>query len=239
MSPRSALVAVLVSVALATTACSDGGEDRPERRLPPLPDVDPPVAAEHPPTSRGHVDRAWLRDASRATRIPARVLRAYVTATTAANAGRPSCELAWNTVAAIGRIESIHGAVNGSRIHGDGVARPRIRGIPLDGRGVKAIRDTDGGELDDDDRWDRAVGPMQFIPTTWSRWGSDGDGDGSRNPQDVDDAALAAGRYLCAAGRRLGTRDGWLRAVVTYNQSSEYVGKVSSTATRYAKRTSR
>ena len=64
------------------------------------------------------------------------MLRAYVTAAAAANASEPSCELAWNTVAAIGRIESIHGAVNGSRIHTDGVARPRIRGIPLDGRGV-------------------------------------------------------------------------------------------------------
>jgi membrane-bound lytic murein transglycosylase B len=76
---------------------------------------------------------------------------------------------------------------------------------------------------------------MQFIPTTWDRWGTDGDRDGHRNPQDVDDAALATSRYLCGSGKQLGTRDGWLRAVVTYNQSTVYVRNVSRTATRYAK----
>ncbi len=232
---RRTLVFPVVILALVAAACGGSDDDRPDP-LPPLPDVDPPVSAAPAPMSGGDVDGGWLRASSRSTRIPARVLRAYVTAAAAANASEPSCELAWNTVAAIGRIESIHGAVNGSRIHTDGVARPRIRGIPLDGRGVKAIEDTDGGDLDGDRTWDRAVGPMQFIPTTWSRWGSDGDGDGVRNPQDVDDAALATGRYLCGTGKELGTRDGWLRAVVTYNQSTPYVRKVSRTATRYAER---
>ena len=217
---------------LVLSAC--GNEEDRRQKLPPLPDVDPPVAAAPAPITDGDIDGPWLRASSKSTRIPARVLRAYVRAAIVANASEPACRLSWNTVAAIGRIESIHGAVNGSRIRPDGVARPSIRGIPLDGRGVKAIRDTDGGVLDGDRTWDRAVGPMQFIPTTWSRWGSDGDGDGRRNPQDVDDAALATGRYLCGSGKELGTRDGWLRAVVTYNQSAPYVRKVSRTATRYA-----
>ncbi len=228
---------VVTLVALLAVSCGGTTDrDRPDP-LPPLPDVDPPVAADPAPMSGGTVDRAWLAASARSVEIPRRVLRAYVSATVATNAAEPSCELAWNTVAAIGHIESIHGAVNGSRIRADGVARPRIRGIPLDGRGVKAIEDTEDGDLDGDRRWDRAVGPMQFIPTTWARWASDGDGDGVRNPQDVDDAALAAGRYLCASGKRLGTRDGWLRAIVTYNRSASYVQKVSSTATRYAERT--
>jgi membrane-bound lytic murein transglycosylase B len=226
-------LAVSIAVAgLLLGAC--GTEDQPVP-LPPLPDVDPPEAAAPAPISNGRVDAGWLRAASRATGIPARVLRAYATAADRANADQPSCGLSWNTVAAIGRIESIHGAVNGSRIHDDGVARPRIRGVPLDGDGVRAIVDTDGGALDGDRKWDRAVGPMQFIPTTWDRWGTDGDRDGHRNPQDVDDAALGTGRYLCDSGKELGTRDGWLRAVVTYNQSTVYVRNVSRTATRYAK----
>ena len=129
--------------------------------------------------------------------------------------------------------------MNGSRINDDGVARPRIRGVALDGDGVRAISDTDGGDLDGDRTWDRAVGPMQFIPTTWLRWGSDGDGDGRNDPQDVDDAAFAASRYLCDSGKRLGSRDGWLRAVVTYNQSAAYVRQVSRTATGYADDASR
>ena len=224
-------------LALVASACGINDRDDRRDRLPPLPDVDPPVAAEAPPLTNGRVDTAWVRTTSKSTRIPRRVLRAYVSATGRVNAAEPRCELAWNTIAAIGKIESIHGAANGSRIGRDGVARPRIRGIALDGDGVLAITDTDDGDLDGDRTWDRAVGPMQFIPTTWSRWGSDGDGDGRRNPQDVDDAALATGRYLCGSGKLLGSRDGWLRAVVTYNQSTSYVRKTSRTATRYAEST--
>ncbi len=229
---RRTMVLPALVLALAATAC--GSDDRRRAPLPPLPDVDPPVAADAPPTTNGRVDAAWLTASSKATQIPRRVLRAYVDATAQVNESEPGCELAWNTLAAIGRIESIHGAVNGSRIGRDGVARPRIRGIALDGDGVRAIADTDGGDLDGDRRWDRAVGPMQFIPTTWARWGSDGDRDGRTNPQDVDDAALATARYLCGTGKRLGSRDGWLRAVVTYNQSTAYVRKTSRTATGYA-----
>lgn len=221
------------------SACGTDGDDRHDPQPLPLPDVDPPVAAAAAPTANGRVDTAWLKASSKATEIPTRVLRAYVTAAAQANAAEPRCELAWNTVAAIGRIESIHGAVNGSRIDDEGVARPRIRGVALDGDGVRAIADTDGGDLDGDRTWDRAVGPMQFIPTTWARWGSDGDGDGRSNPQDVDDAALAASRYLCGSGKELGSRDGWLRAVVTYNQSAAYVRQVSRTATGYAEGASR
>jgi membrane-bound lytic murein transglycosylase B len=229
---RRTLLLPAVVLALAVTAC--GTDDDRRGHLPSLPDVDPPVAADAPPTTNGRVDPAWLTASSKATQIPRRVLRAYVTATAQVNESDPRCEIAWNTIAAIGRIESVHGAVNGSRIGDDGVARPRIRGIALDGDGVRAIADTDGGDLDGDRTWDRAVGPMQFIPTTWARWASDGDGDGRTNPQDVDDAALATGRYLCGTGKQLGSRDGWLRAVVTYNQSTAYVRKTSRTATGYA-----
>ncbi len=230
---RPPLVLAIVGAAVALAACGIE-QDRPVP-LPPLPDVDPPVAAAPAPLTDGRVDADWLRRTSRTTSIPARVLQAYVTGASAANAAEPACRLAWNTVAAIGRVESIHGAVNGSRIGRDGVARPRILGVPLDGDGVLAITDTDGGALDGDRRWDRAVGPMQFIPTTWTRWAADGDGDGRSDPQDVDDAALAASRYLCHTGKDLQSRDGWLRAVVTYNESTPYVQKVSRTATRYAK----
>ena len=232
---RRTLVLPVVVLALVATACGGGDDDRREREpLPPLPDVDPPVAALAPPLTNGRADAAWMTATSKATKIPVRVLRAYVSAAGRVNAAEPRCELAWNTIAAIGKIESIHGAVNGARIGRDGVARPRIRGIPLNGDGVKAISDTDGGDLDGDRTWDRAVGPMQFIPTTWSQWGSDGDGDGRSNPQDVDDAAFSTGRYLCGSGKLLGSRDGWLRAVVTYNPSTAYVRKTSLTATHYA-----
>ena len=50
-----------------------------------------------------------------------------------------------------------------------GVARPGIYGIALNGKNnTQRISDTDAGQYDDDTRFDRAVGPMQFIPSTWS-----------------------------------------------------------------------
>ena len=67
-----------------------------------------------------------------------------------------------------------------------------ILGPVLDGAGdFAAITDTDGGGWDGDTTWDRAVGPMQFIPSSWAVWGRDGDGDGRSDPSDIDDAALA------------------------------------------------
>ncbi len=55
---------------------------------------------------------------------------------------------------------------------------PPVRGPALSGGAFSAIRDTDGGRYDGDPVWDRAVGPMQFIPGTWRIWGADGNGDG-------------------------------------------------------------
>lgn len=226
------LAVVLVSMA-ALAACGSP-EPQPSPQPSPLPDVNLPVAASSAPVKDARVDARWLRETAAATRIPTRALRAYAIAEATIGSDDPDCGLSWNTLAGIGRTESVHGAVNGSRVGDDGVARPDIRGIPLDGDGVRRITDTDRGELDGDRRWDRAVGPMQFIPTTWARWGADGDRDGRNNPQDIDDASLAAAAYLCDAGKSLDSGDGWVRAVITYNNSAEYARTISRTATRYA-----
>ena len=82
-------------------------------------------------------------------------------------------------------------------------------------------------------RWDRAVGPMQFIPSTWSVVGVDADGDGQRNPQDVDDAALATAVYLCSGDDDLGTTAGQRAAVYRYNHSESYVDLVLSIMDAY------
>jgi hypothetical protein len=76
--------------------------------------------------------------------------------------------------------------------------------------------------------WDRAVGPMQFIPSTWAKWGSDGNVDGQLDPSNVYDASLAAARYLCAANRDLGTPAGLDEAVLSYNHSTSYLSLVRS-----------
>ncbi|MEZ5096280.1 MAG: hypothetical protein R2731_09225 [Nocardioides sp.] len=159
--------------------------------------------------------------------IPDVALAAYQRAATVANAADAGCHVPWELIAAVGRVESNHGRFGGSRLDADGVAMPPILGVRLDGRhGTSTIADTDAGELDGDRRFDRAVGPMQFIPATWAYVGVDADGDGVRNPQDIDVAALSAAVYLCAGGDDLATDAGQRHAVHRYNHSASYVETV-------------
>ena len=161
--------------------------------------------------------------------IPAAALAAYQRAETVINAADRSCRISWQLIAAIGRVESDHGRVNGNSLDDEGRAVPGIFGIALDGSdNTQAISDTDAGQYDSDTRWDRAVGPMQFIPSTWSVVGVDGDNDGQRDPQDVDDAALATAVYLCSGADDLSTDAGRRAAVFRYNHSHDYVDLVLS-----------
>ena len=114
------------------------------------------------------------------------------------------------------------------------MARPGIYGIALNGKNnTQQIADTDGGQYDDDTRFDRAVGPMQFIPSTWSVVGVDGDSDGTRNPQDIDDAALATAVYLCSGDDDLSGEKGQRASVYRYNHSNDYVDLVLSIMQAY------
>ena len=67
---------------------------------------------------------------------------------------------------------------------------------------------------------------MQFIPSTWQVVKVDADGDGKRNPQDIDDAALATAVYLCSGKDNLSTRKGQEASVFRYNHSQDYVNLV-------------
>ena len=159
--------------------------------------------------------------------IPSVALAAYQNAARVIDKADPSCHLPWQLLAAIGRVESDHGRYGGNVLGSDGVARPGIYGIPLDGSaGTASIADTDSGKYDGDPVYDRAVGPMQFIPSTWSVVGVDADGDGVRNPQDINDAALGAAVYLCAGQEDLGTAAGRSAAVYRYNHNDDYVNLV-------------
>ncbi|WP_182525594.1 lytic transglycosylase domain-containing protein [Nocardioides dongkuii] len=166
--------------------------------------------------------------------IPSAALAAYQRAETVINAADKSCNVSWQLVAAVGRVESDHGRYAGNTLDDQGVATPGIYGIALDGsRNTQAIRDTDAGQFDNDVKWDRAVGPMQFIPSTWSVVGVDADGDDARNPQDIDDAALASAVYLCSGDDDLSTVAGQRAAVYRYNHSQSYVDLVLSIMNAY------
>ncbi len=180
------------------------------------------------------IDDAVASSTANQLGIPAPALAAYQRAETVINAADPGCRLPWELLAAIGRVESDHGQFGGSTVGANGVVTPSIIGIPLNGSsGTSTIADTDDGSLDSDTQWDRAVGPMQFIPATWSSVGVDADGDDIRNPQDIDDAALAAAVYLCSGSGDLSTTDGQRSAIYRYNHSTSYVALVLSIMADY------
>ncbi|MEU2359775.1 lytic transglycosylase domain-containing protein [Streptomyces noursei] len=156
--------------------------------------------------------------------IPATALDAYKKAERTLSGARPMCHLPWQLVAGIGRVESVHASGYGLRTDGS-TAKP-IRGPRLDGEQFALIRDTDGGRWDGDAEFDRAIGPMQFIPSTWATRGADGNGDGVKDPNNIYDAALATGHYLCAGGRDLNRLADLDKAILSYNYSREYVNAV-------------
>ena len=168
--------------------------------------------------------------------IPLRAYKAYLLAQGTMANEQPNCHINWSLLAGIGRVESNHGRFGGAGFTAEGRVSPPIYGIALDGSapGTAVVRDSDNGAYDGDSRWDRAVGPMQFLPRSWNLYGGDANGDGQRDPQQIDDAAYGAARYLCGGGGDLGTYQGQYAAVYRYNHSDSYVRLVLSLAASYA-----
>jgi membrane-bound lytic murein transglycosylase B len=168
-------------------------------------------------------------------RIPAVAYDAYRTASSLSPTITPTCEVEWTVLAGIGQIESRHGRIDDHDVTEAGDVVPAIRGRPLDGtRGTQPIADTDDGDLDGDTEWDRAVGPLQFIPTTWRELGRDANGDGAADPDNLYDAALTAVAHLCL--REPGNYDdrAQLRqALIAYNASGRYADDVLTWVDRY------
>jgi transglycosylase-like protein with SLT domain len=186
-------------------------------------------------TAMGNVRSARWSAAIPGVDLSVVALDAYLNAESLLGEKWPECGFRWWMVAGVARIESRHGRFGGRSLRADGRVDRPIIGIALDGGpGVRAMADTDDGEFDGDLVWDRAVGPLQFIPETWSRRGRDGSGDGYADPQNIYDAAYSAGRYLCALGGNLGSRAGLRGAYFGYNNSSVYVADVIEYADRYA-----
>jgi hypothetical protein len=159
------------------------------------------------------------------TGIPGTVLAAYQRAANELAVSMPGCGITWPLLAGIGKVESSH--ASGGRVDATGRTRGEILGPVLDGGpGMAAISDTDQGRYDGNSQWDRAVGPMQFIPGSWAAFGADGNGDGVKDPHNVFDAARAAGDYLCSGGSNLRDPQGLVKAVLRYNHSMDYVSTV-------------
>ncbi|GGP82802.1 lytic transglycosylase [Streptomyces griseomycini] len=193
--------------------------------LPPLNSPNPSPSASTGPSASGKTEAG----------IPATVLDAYKKAEAALREKKPGCNLPWQLLAAIGKVES--GQARGGRVDADGTTLSPIIGPQLDGNGFALIKDTDDGVYDGNSAYDNAVGPMQFIPSTWEWAGRDGNGDGREDPNNIYDAALAAGHYLCRFGWDLSDQGDLNKAILSYNNSTDYLNTVLSWLEYYRKGT--
>lgn len=155
--------------------------------------------------------------------IPAIALAAYRNAELVFAQTQPGCGIDWSLFAGIGRIESGH--ASDGNTDSEGTTLTPILGPALDGTlaGNEVITDGQGS-------YARAVGPMQFLPSTSGAYASDGNGDGNTDPNNVFDAA----RYLCSGGLDLHDSAQRLRAVLRYNNSAAYASDVLGWASNYS-----
>ncbi|MEU3137566.1 bifunctional lytic transglycosylase/C40 family peptidase [Streptomyces sp. NPDC006854] len=168
--------------------------------------------------------------------IPDRMLTAYKGAARLVKKEVPKCRgMRWPVLAGIAKIESNHAI--GHTIAASGAITPRILGPVLNGSGAggntTVFADTDGGRWDGDSRFERAVGPFQFLPQTFRSMGRDGNDDGTVDPHNADDAALGAAVYLCGEGRNLRDDRQLRSALFAYNRSDAYVAEVAGWIDRY------
>lgn len=199
----------------------------------PTPSAESAPAAPKPEEDPGaaHIVPATIPDGPLG--IPGIALDAYHRATDRLNAEQPACEMDWTVLAGIGQVESNQGRGKFD-VHGNTIGR--IVGPRLDGSlpGTAVITDTDGGRFDGDAEFDRAVGPVQFIPSTWATLGRDGNDDGVADPNNIYDGALASATLLCNQGGSMANPAARTRAILAYNNSLAYVANVNAWAHGYA-----
>ncbi|MEU9737215.1 C40 family peptidase [Streptomyces sp. NPDC048002] len=177
----------------------------------------------------GAQDKGGIAEGGSAADIPPRMLAAYKKAVQQVGKHVPGCRgMRWPVLAGIAKVESNHAV--GRSITGNGDIRPKIYGVLLNGSGqggnTTVFPDTDRGKWDGTSQGERAVGPFQFLPSTWESAGEDSSGDQVADPHNADDAALGAAAYLCGNGRDLTSRSQLEAAVFQYNHSQAYVDNV-------------
>lgn len=248
-----ALIATLIGVAatagatvvpqMATPSASPKFQPPPD----PKPSVAPSAAPTEDPTPEptttptplkpnrpAAVFNTWAVSLGKILNVPSVALESYAYAEWVVTQTRPTCKLQWTTLAGIGSVASDHGRTGERTLDADGVPHPILMGPALDGlAGRVRVPDSDGGALDGDQTWDHAMGPMQLLPAMWRASGVDGDGDGLANPQDYDDAALAAAYHLCGTNQDLSVVANWKTAVNSYHNMTLNIDKVYEAAQQY------
>lgn len=230
VAPQAAPEALLAASASSTGDAASPASDQTVGLVPAAPDAPRKLSAMTPPADGAlgalPLQNIALPGGTGVLGIPELVLAAYRNAELALQSSQPGCGLPWNLLAGIGHVESNH--ASGGNTDAAGTTISPIFGPSLDGTlpGNEVIKAASGGFV-------RAVGPMQFLPSTWARYASDGNGDGVADPNNVFDAALAAGKYLCDGGLDLRDPAQQLRAVLRYNNSMTYASNVLSWSNAY------
>lgn len=200
--------------------------EAPPSALPTQQSALPPAAAVEPEDAQ--VVRATF-GGRRPGLMPETARTAYVRAAQAMNDADRTCHVPWQLLAGAGWVESRHGTLNGGDLDVNGVDRPALFGP------VITRVDSDEGQLDGTASMDRTVGPLQFSPERWRIAGVDGDGDGSRDAQDIDDAALAYAVLLCSGPDDLRRGNATEAALLRINPEDAYPRQVEAAAAYYRK----
>jgi hypothetical protein len=240
-----ALTSVTITAAAVTLTNSPAPRPAPLTGAAPetaSPPPDAPVDGDSPPAPPAQVKdlpvgipdiELVVADGVRLDAVPDAAVAAYQRAAAVLGSADKQCQLRWTLVAAVGQVVSGHGSTGDSELGKHGVVRPKLTGDALRGRDGKRVPDSDAGRLDGDGRFDRAVGPMQLSPATWAVVGVDSDGDGRRNPHDIDDAALAVSVLLCSGKDDMRRRAGRIEAVRRVNDGKQFVESVLAVARTY------
>lgn len=196
-----------------TAAPSHSGEQPP-----------PPAATDtpgpQPPREQSDAFQSWVGQVANWLDIPERAMRGYAETTRTLGQEQPDCHLSWVTLAAIGRTTTDHGRAQGNAIGEDGIMTE-----PL---GTVKLRDFYGKVVSAP----KALGPMQLPPALWKKWQPDTP-DAEPNVQNIDDAALATGRALCASGGDLSSGEQWWSGVRAIQDAPLFLHRVLATANVY------
>jgi cell wall-associated NlpC family hydrolase len=173
------------------------------------------------PQQSGHQLDDWAANVGTALDIPPRALVGYATGELVARQEHPGCHLSWVTLAGLGKASSNHGRFGGVQIGPDGAMSKALGAVPLQGAAGESATE-------------KRSGPLQLTSQQWTRNDQSIPGSAKPDVQDVDDAAVAAGRVLCAGGADLAAGTGWWKQVGAYRDSDLFRQQVLGNAQLYA-----
>ena len=176
----------------------------------PIPEGVPPPAGDPVPEIDTHATgrpadqlHEWAAERAPALGIPVTALEAYAYAAQVAEVENPECHLAWTTLAGIGMVESHHGTYRGATIapNGDVHAADPWCAAGRDQRATSRSSTPTAASWTAIRRYDRAMGPMQFIPETWRLYGVDANNDGVDQPRQHRRRGAVGGGLSVLAGQ--------------------------------------